>query len=123
VLVAALEACGNDVGLCKRVLAALGRLRDRTALPALVAHLPFVQTRPETVVALASLEDPAAVGPLLGCLESDEYVPVRVAAAEGLGRLGGARAVQGLARALAREPEEAVRVALRAALARLGRKP
>jgi HEAT repeat protein len=85
---------------------------------ALVAHLPFVQTRHETVFALAALEDPAAVGPLLGCLESDPYVPVRVAAAEGLGRLGGARAVQGLEAALVREREEAVRAALRAALAR-----
>ena len=35
VLAGALDACGNDVALCKRVLAALGRLKDRTALSAL----------------------------------------------------------------------------------------
>jgi arylsulfatase A-like enzyme len=122
VLAEALDDCGSDVTLCKRVLAALGQLKDRAVLPALVAHLPFVQTRAETVVALANLEDPAAAGPLLRCLASGEYVPVRIAAAEGLGRLGGARVVQGLQRALAHETEEAVRAAVRAALARLGRK-
>ena len=120
-LSAALDSCGNDVSLCKRVLAALGRLRDAAAVAPLVAHLPFVQTRRETVDALADIADPAAVRPLLGCLENDEYVSVRVAAAAALGRLGGARAVRGLQATLASEREEAVRAAVRAALAALGR--
>jgi arylsulfatase A-like enzyme len=121
-LAAALDSCGSDVSLCKRVLAALGRLKDRAAVQPLVAHLPFVQTRRETVEALADVADPAAVGPLVGCLETDEYVSVRVAAAAALGRLGGARAVQGLQTALAHEREEAVRAAARTALAALGRR-
>ena len=122
VLTAALDACGSDVQLCKRVLAALGRLNDAAVVPALVAHLPFVQTRRETVEALAAIADPAALGPLVGCLESDEYVSVRVAAAEALGRIGGARALQTLQTALGREPEEAVRATVRTALATLGRR-
>jgi len=120
-LVGALEDCGSDVGLCKRVLAALGRLKAPATVRALLAHLPFVQTRPETVSALGELGDGAAVGALVGALESDPYVSVRAAAAEALGRLGGARAVQGLEAALRREREDVVRLAVQAALARLGR--
>jgi arylsulfatase A-like enzyme len=118
VLAASLESCGSDIVLCKRVLAALSRLKDARAVPALVEHLAFVLTRRETVAALAEIGDAAAVGPLVGCLEHDEYVPVREAAALGLGRIGGARAVQSLRAALAREREEAVVAAVRAALAR-----
>ena len=121
VLGKALDACGTDVHLCKRILAALGRLKDSAAVRPLVGHLAFVQTRRETVEALASIADPAAVGSLIGCLENDEYVPVRVAAAQALSRLGGAHAVQGLQTALGHEREEAVLTAVRAALAVLGR--
>jgi HEAT repeat protein len=121
-LTGALDACGADVALCKRVLEVLGALRSPAALGPLLSHLPFVQTRRETVDALGALGDPAAVGPLLGCLESDPYVSVRVAAAHALGRIGGARAVQGLRGAIGREPEEAVKSAVREALAGLGRR-
>jgi arylsulfatase A-like enzyme len=121
VLASALDSCGSDVLLCKRILASLGRLKNSAAVQPLVAHLPFVQTRSETVEALAGIGDAAALGPLIGCLENDEYVPVRVASAEALGRLGGARAVQGLQTALRHEREEAVLSAVRAALAALGR--
>jgi arylsulfatase A-like enzyme/HEAT repeat protein len=120
-LVAALDSCGSDILLCRRVLAALGQLRDAAAVEPLVAHLPFLLTRGNTVAALANIGDARAVGPLIGCLENDEYVSVRMAAATALGRLGGARAVQGLEAALGHEREEAVREAVRAALAKLGR--
>jgi hypothetical protein len=116
-LVSALEACGNDVLLCKRVLAVLGQLHDASAVAPLVAHLAFVQTRRETVEALAAIGAAGAVGALLGCLEHDEYVPVRAAAATALGRIGGARAVQGLRAAEKREKEDVVLAAVRAALA------
>jgi arylsulfatase A-like enzyme len=121
VLGGALDFCGGDVVLCKRIIAVLGQLGNASAVRPLVEHLPFVQTRRETVEALAGIADGAAVGPLIGCLETDEYVPVREAAARALGRLGGARALQGLQASLAREREEAVLAAVRAALAALGR--
>jgi HEAT repeat protein len=120
VLASALDSCGTDILLCKRVIAALGRLKDARAVAPLVEHLAFVQTRRETVEALADIGDTAAVGPLIGCLERDAYVPVRAAAASALGRIGGARAVQGLRTALVREREEAVLSAVRTALAAHG---
>jgi HEAT repeat protein len=94
--------------LCKRILAALGALKDARAVQPLVAHLGFVQTRRETVEALGAIADPASAPSLIGCLESDAYVPVRVAAAGALGRLGGARALQALQSALGHEREETV---------------
>ncbi|HEY5283237.1 MAG TPA: HEAT repeat domain-containing protein, partial [Polyangia bacterium] len=87
----------------------------------LVAHLAFVQTRRETVLALAAIADPTSAPALIGCLDSDAYVPVRAAAAEALGRLGGARALSALRSALGHEREETVRVAIRAALLTHGR--
>jgi arylsulfatase A-like enzyme len=117
VLADALDSCANDVSLCKRIVAVLGDLHDPRAVHPLVEHLAFVQTRRETVEALAILADPTSVPALVACLKTDEYVPVRVAAATALGRLGGARSVQALQSALTRESEEPVLAAVRAALA------
>ncbi len=117
----ALDSCGGDVLLCRRVLLALGALKDARAVAALIAHLGFVQTRRETVEALGAIADPASVPALIGCLEDDAYVPVRVAAATALGRLGGVRAMQALQSAMVHEREEAVRSAVRRALAAHGR--
>ncbi|MBN2574281.1 MAG: sulfatase-like hydrolase/transferase [Deltaproteobacteria bacterium] len=117
VLAAVLDSCGTDLVLCRRAIEALGRLGDARGVEPLVAHLPFVVTRSETVKALAAIGTSAVVGPLGACLEHDEYVSVREEAARGLGRVGGARAVQSLRRALAREREESVVAAVRAALA------
>jgi hypothetical protein len=113
---ASLDACGTDVGLCKRIIAILGRLKDSRSVGPLVEHLAFVQTRHETVEALAAIADPQSVPALIACLESDEYVPVRAAAAQALGRLGGARALQALESASRREKEEAVLAAVRTAM-------
>jgi arylsulfatase A-like enzyme len=121
VLGAALESCGSDVLLCKRIIVGLGALKDARAVQPLIAHLAFVQTRRETTLALATIADPASTPALIGCLETDAYVPVRVAAAEALGRLGGARALQALQSALGREREATVLAAVRAALATHGR--
>jgi arylsulfatase A-like enzyme len=121
VLGAALDSCGSDVLRCKRIIAVLGDLRDARSVQPLLAHLAFVQTRRETTLALAAIADPASTPALIGCLETDVYVPVRVAAAEALGRLGGARAIQALQSALGREREATVLAAVRAALATHGR--
>jgi len=122
VLGGALEVCGSDVSLCKRILAVLGSLKDGRAVQPLIAHLAFVQTRRETVEALGAIADPASLPALIGSLESDDYVPVRVAAAGALGQLGGARALQALQSALVHEREPAVLAAVRSALATHGRR-
>jgi HEAT repeat protein len=121
VLGAALDACGSDITLCRRILSALGSLKDARAVQPLVAHLAFVQTRRETALALAAIADPTSTPALIVCLESDAYVPVRTAAAEALGRLGGARAISALRSALGHEREETVRAAIQAALLTHGR--
>jgi glucan phosphoethanolaminetransferase (alkaline phosphatase superfamily)/HEAT repeat protein len=122
VLCAALDSCGNDVLLCKRILVVLGDLKDARATQPLVAHLAFVQTRRENVEALGAIADPASAPALIGALETDAYVPVRAAAAGALGRLGGARARQALQTALGHEHEAAVLSAVRGALAAHGRR-
>lgn len=121
-LAASLESCGTDVTLCKRILVALGKLKDRRSVKALLEHLDFVQTRRETVEALADIADPESVPALIGRLETDAYVPVRATAAQALGRLGGARALQALESAARREKEETVLAAVRASLSLHGRR-
>jgi arylsulfatase A-like enzyme len=121
-LAATLDTCGSDVLLCKRILAVLGERKDARAIPLLIAHLGFVQTRRETVEALGAIADPASAPALIGALENDDYVPVRVAAAAALGRLGGARAMQALQSALGHEREPTVLSAVRSALAVHGRR-
>jgi hypothetical protein len=121
-LSSALQDCDRNVALCKRVVAALGSLKDPRAAKALVDHLEFVQTRRETVEALAAIGDPGSVPPLVELLETDAYVPVRAAAAAALGHWGGARATQALRSASSREHESIVLAAIRAALAVRGRR-
>jgi arylsulfatase A-like enzyme len=121
-LCGAFDTCGEDVALCKRIIAALGKLKDPRATKPLVDHLGFVQTRQETVAALASIADPGSVPALVASLENDEYVPVRAEAARALGRLGGARALRALESSLRREKEEAVLAAVRASLSQHGRR-
>jgi arylsulfatase A-like enzyme len=123
VLGAALDSCGSDVLLCRRILAVLGSLKDARAVQPLVAHLAFVQTRRETVEALGAIADPASIPALISTMETDAYVPVRVAAAAALGRLGGVRALQALQAALGHEHEAAVLSAVRGALAVHGHRP
>jgi HEAT repeat protein len=122
VLSSSLEGCDRDVALCKKVVAALGSLKDARAAKALVNHLEFVQTRRETVEALSAIGDPGSVPSLVELLETDAYVPVRTAAATALGHLGGARATQALRSASSRERESTVLTAIRAALAARGRR-
>src|SRR5262249_52639133 len=82
----ALDRC-DDVLLCRQIIFSLGKLRDRRAVPVLIKHLPAVQNRREMVEALGAIGDPAAAGALLVRLRTDEYVPVRIAAANSLAQL------------------------------------
>jgi HEAT repeat protein len=99
----------------------LGKLRDARAVPALIAHLPDVLTRLEVVQALGEIGDAAAEPALIEHLKSDEYVPVRVAAAHALARMGGARAVLALKWSASNDKEPRVAEAARAGLAELRR--
>jgi len=118
VLGGALDHC-DDVLLCRTIIANLGKLRDRRAVPVLVKHLPEVQNRREMVEALGDIGDPAAADPLLERLRDDEYVPVRIAAARALARLGDARVAAAVDAAARREKEATVVAAAQAAAASL----
>ena len=97
----------------------LGKLRDRRAVPVLIKHLPEVQNRREMVEALGEIGDPAAAEALLARLRSDEYVPVRIAAAKALARLGDAHLAAPVDEAARKEKEATVAAAARAAAAAL----
>jgi arylsulfatase A-like enzyme len=115
---AALDHC-DDVLLCRSIIASLGKLRDRRAVPVLISHLPEVQNRREMVDALGDIGDPAAAEALLGRLRSDEYVPVRIAAAKALAKIGDAHLAALLDEAARREKESTVVTAARAAASSL----
>jgi arylsulfatase A-like enzyme len=126
---AAVVPLGQELALCKEaavcrpIVEALGRLRDRRATAPLLSHLVAVMGRRETVVALGEIRDPAAVPALVERLTTDEYVTVRAAAAEALGKLGplaGEAARTALQSTATRESEPLVLAAARAALERIG---
>ncbi|MGB8295742.1 MAG: sulfatase-like hydrolase/transferase [Polyangia bacterium] len=123
VLGEALDACAGKEALCKSIIAALGKLRDVRPVPALIAHLPDVRTRLEVVQALGEIGDASAEPALVERLQTDEYVPVRVAAARALGRMGGARALMTLKWSASNDKEPRVVEAARAGLAELRRGP
>ena len=110
----ALDHC-DDVLLCRAIIANLGKLRDRRAVPVLIKHLSEVQNRREMVDALGDIGDPAAADALLERLRGDEYVPVRIAAAKALAKLGDARLAGRVAEAARKEKEATVVAAARAA--------
>jgi len=118
------EALGqcDDVLLCRLIIINLGRLRDRRAVPALLAHIGEVQNRREMVDALGDIADPAAVEALAERLASDAYVPVRVQAAKALAKIGDPSAIPALGRAVKNETEPTVVAAAREAMVVLGQK-
>ena len=118
----ALDQC-EDVLLCRGIIINLGRLRDRRAVPVLIKHLSEVQNRREMVEALGEIGDPAAAAALLERLRHDEYVPVRIAAARALAKLGDAHIALLLDEAARKEKEETVVAAARAAATSLRGKP
>jgi arylsulfatase A-like enzyme len=118
VLAQALDHC-DDVLLCRVVIVSLGKLRDRRAVPALLAHLREVQNRREMVDALGEIGDPTARDALVARLLGDEYVPVRVRAAVALAKLGDPSAVGALQHAVRHDTEPTVAAAARDAAAAL----
>jgi arylsulfatase A-like enzyme len=123
VLAGALDDCRENVLGCQLIILELGKLRDRRAVPALLAHLPEVQNRREMVQALGDIGDPDVAPALVERLAHDEYVPVRVEAARALARLGGAEARAGLEQSARQEREASVKEAARAALSALAAAP
>jgi arylsulfatase A-like enzyme len=113
-----LDHC-DDVLLCRLIIINMGRLRDRRAVPALLAHLPEVQNRREMVDALGDIGDPAAEDALLVRLREDQYVTVRVQAARALAKLGDAAAIPALERSRREETETTVAAAASEAIAAL----
>ena len=99
----ALDHC-DDVLLC-RLIIITRQLRDRRAVPALLAHLPEVQNRREMVDALGAIGDPAACDALVERLRGDSYVPVRVQAARALAKLGEPSVIPALERSEAGDGE------------------
>jgi HEAT repeat protein len=114
----ALDQC-EDVLLCRGIITNLGKLRDRRAVPVLIKHLGEVQNRREMVDALGDIGDAAAADALLERLRRDDSVPVRIAAAKALARLGDARLAALLDEAARKEKEATVIAAARAAASSL----
>jgi arylsulfatase A-like enzyme len=114
VLGASLDRC-DDVLICRFIILALGKLRDRRAVPALLQHLPEVQNRREMVDALGDIGDPAARDALVERLRGDEYVPVRVQAAVALAKLRDRGALPALERTAKHDTEPTVVAAAREA--------
>jgi arylsulfatase A-like enzyme/HEAT repeat protein len=114
VLGASLDRC-DDVLICRFIILALGKLRDRRAVPALLQHLPEVQNRREMVDALGDIGDPAAREALIERLRGDEYEPFRVQSAVALAKLGDRGAIPALERAARHDTEPTVVAAAREA--------
>jgi len=114
----ALDHC-DDVLLCRVIIVSFGQLRDRRAVPVLIKHLRAVQNRREMVQALGDIGDPTAAPALLERLRGDEYVPVRIAAAQALAKLGDARLAAAVEEAARHEKEATVIAAAKAAAAAL----
>jgi arylsulfatase A-like enzyme/HEAT repeat protein len=89
-LVAWLTAGNAEFSQQREILAALGRVKARSAVAALVPLLDDVRLRGPTASALGAIGDRAARGPLLSHFESEPYVPVRETEARALLALGAA---------------------------------
>jgi arylsulfatase A-like enzyme len=85
---------GDRAGLshvrATEILAALGKIRDRAAAPALVASLDDVRLRPFVADALGAIGESAAVEPLAATLASETQVTSMAHEARALVALGGA---------------------------------
>ncbi len=88
-LVALFSASRADFELEKELLAALGKIRAKTAVPVLVAALPDVRLRPFVARALGDIGSRDARTPLLGALTVERYPAAREAEARALSGLDG----------------------------------
>jgi HEAT repeat protein len=101
------EATDTDTALAnKELVAALGKLGDPKAAPALTGMLRAKDnyTRIEAIQALGAIRAPEAVEPLLKLASNEDTEPfLHKKAVEALGRIGDARAVPLLMRMLTKE--------------------
>jgi len=118
-LAEALGDCQDDVLLCRLIILQIGKLKDRRAVPALIAHLREVQNRREMVDALGDIGDPAAVPALVERLQKDEYVPVRAQAARALAKIGRTDVIPALDKVAHEDTEASVAAAAREAIKQL----
>jgi HEAT repeat protein len=72
------------------ILAAIAKIHDRAAVPALIRSLDDVRFRPFVSDALAEIGDPSACGALSATLASETQITSREHEARALARLGGA---------------------------------
>jgi HEAT repeats len=72
----------------REVIAALGQIRAKEALPALIRSLDDVRLRPYVAEALAAMGQPSARGPLAERWAAERYQNARQALGEALVRLG-----------------------------------
>jgi arylsulfatase A-like enzyme/HEAT repeat protein len=105
----------DDILQVRLIVLALGKLRDRRAVPALLEHVEEVLNRREMVDALGDIGDPRAVPSLITHLKSDAYVPVRAQAAFALAKIARGEEQRGSAPDAAKTAED-VRTALREVL-------
>ena len=113
----------SDVYRRHDLIRRLGRLGDSAAAEVLQEQLLEPRTRQAALEALGQVRARAAVPALIRALGSDPYVTWRRAAAFSLGRIGDARALGALQRSVLVEPEPAVAAQALEALARLGALP
>jgi hypothetical protein len=79
---------GLDVEDAKELLAALSKIRDTEAVPALALSLPFVPLRPFIADTLGAVGDPRGRPPLLELFQGERYETARAHEARALLQLG-----------------------------------
>ena len=122
-LARALERGDADEALQIELVRALGRSHDPAALDPLMLQLANVRTRPETIAALAQLDDARTLPTLLQWVGVEPYVPARarmVTLVAQLGRNDVAATRSALGALAASEREPPVMAALLPALHALG---
>lgn len=107
-----------------RAAVSLGIKGERSAVPDLIAVLadnePAPQVRASVFRALGRIGDPAAVGPLLKALRTEQRPELRAAAALGLGDMADPGSLDTLLEVLSRESDFGVRVSTITALGGFG---
>lgn len=95
----------GELDEARELLAALAKVRARTATPSLLRALEDVRLRPFVVEALGEIGDARATAPLLGTFANERYVDVRPKEARALVRLGAREALLPPLRRFAGVPE------------------
>jgi arylsulfatase A-like enzyme len=95
----------GELDEARELLAALAKLRARSATLPLVRLLEDVRLRPFVVDALGEIGDPRALGPLLATFAVERYVDVRPKEARALQRLGAREALLAPLRRFAGVPD------------------